>query len=100
MRNGRSEHDRERRGAPVDTSPPSAVLTRQWLRGRSWEGLLNAWRISIEMLADGPSPRRHLALAMLRGAILDEMEARDPRAFALWLRAQQPSRDSGSCADI
>jgi hypothetical protein len=96
MGNGRSEHDRERRGAPVDTSPFSAVLTRQWLRGRSWEGLLNAWRISTEMLAHGPSPRRHFALVVLRGAILDEMEAREPRAFTLWLSGQQSSRDSGS----
>lgn len=37
------------------------------------------------MLDEETNTTRLLALAILRGEILDELEARDPRAFSVWM---------------
>jgi hypothetical protein len=70
-------------------SPP---LARQVVRGHTWKELTSAWRLSCKRLTSAQSPGRTLALVTLRAAVLDEMEAQDPAAFAAWLARQHPKR--------
>lgn len=86
MSGGRRRDQGESRTPRIDPSVPSATgAARRWLGRRSWHALLKAWRISSEMLDEETNTTRLLALAILRGEILDELEARDPRAFSVWM---------------
>ena len=67
------------------------------LSGQSWRDLARWWRVSNLALAFEPSVKRKLQWAILRAAILDEMEAEDPERFSGWLGRQRPGRRYRSC---
>lgn len=67
------------------------------LSGQSWRDLARWWRVSNLALAFEPSVMRKLQWAILRAAILDEMEAEDPERFSGWLGRQRPGRRYRSC---
>ena len=67
------------------------------LSGQSWRDLARWWRVSNLALAFEPSVKRKLQWAILRAAILDEMEAEDPERFSGWLGRQRPGRRYRPC---
>ena len=115
---GRGLYDRQTGGPPTTGSParrdvesptlgsaPSADLVagpRIWgasaeaayraVHGRSWKDLLVGWQTTSTMLATERAPGRLLAVVLLRAALLDEMEAQHPEAFAAWRGKQYGGR--------
>jgi len=69
----------------------STTIAHQVVQGHQWRELVSGWRASTNALETERSPRRRLALVMLRAAILDEMEAQRPQPFASWFAEQQPA---------
>jgi hypothetical protein len=66
----------------VATGGPAAVDV---VRALSDAQLCRAWRRSLIALRQSRSPEELEQVAVLRRACLDEMELRDPVAFASWL---------------
>jgi hypothetical protein len=90
---------RLRRPAPgppaLETIPPDPLPGPHAVPGLDTATLCWVWRVSYARLARcrWPGEREHLAL--LRRACLDELERRDPRAFARWLSTARAAADPG-----
>ena len=79
------------------TSHPSftAAVGRSLVDGLSVPRLLEVWRLADPALAGDASARARANLVVLRGVVLDALEATDPD-FVLWLGAQRPRTERGS----
>ncbi len=80
-------------GGPKVLDPCSDVaVLRASLRDFDQLELVSAWESSDRRLRTEHDPGRVLALARLRGLMLDELERRSPRRYQRWLRAGGPRR--------
>lgn len=79
-------------GRPKVLDPGADVHTlRLAVHDLTTEELASAWRSSTRRLATEPDGSRRLAVAGLRGLILDELEQRSPRRYRRWLQKGGPS---------
>ena len=78
-------HRRDERRARVVPPDPRATDFTQHLADLPASALARAWADTERDLRTTHSTRRRMVLAEARGLILDEVERRDPDAFASWL---------------
>ena len=77
----------------VETIPPDALPPATALPGLSTAELCRVWQLSYVRVQRSTWPGERDHLAQLRRACLDELERRDPRAFARWLATARAAGD-------
>jgi hypothetical protein len=83
-------------GSPsVETIPPDVLPAVAALPGLTTAELCRVWQRSYLRVQRSTWPGEREHLAQLRRACLDELERRDPRAFARWLAGARAAGDPG-----
>jgi hypothetical protein len=75
--------------------PPDPLPALAALPGLATAQLCTVWRVSYARLQRCTWPGERDHLAQLRRACLDELERRDPRAFARWVGTARAAGDPG-----